>query len=291
MDTWYLGQFKDYLDQFSNNTKIAYLNDVKQLIFYLETNKVTAPNLVSKLHIRHHLSHLKEQGYEQSAIARKLASIRQYFLYLENRMLIASNPAQTLNFSSKRMKLPKVLSQQYIQLRLDNLESNLSTPYQEQDAAILELLYGAGLRVSELCSLNLKNLDFLRQQVKVIGKGMKERLIPLNSKTISALKTWIENGRKKVKVNPGDNQAVFYNKRGKRITPRDVRRIVARGLTPATHPHAIRHSFATHLLDNGADIRIVQELLGHSDLATTQIYTHVSKERLLRTYKLTHPRG
>jgi site-specific recombinase XerD len=163
--------------------------------------------------------------------------------------------------------------------------------FDRRDDAVLELLYAAGLRVAELCRLDRDDIDLAGRTVSVTGKGDKERRVPIHARCQVVLREWLEHGRAEVATGSSPRQAVFLNRRGHRLGPRDVRRILdARSPVP-THPHALRHSFATHLLDGGADLRVVQELLGHSSLQTTQIYTHVSKERLVSVYGSTHPRA
>jgi site-specific recombinase XerD len=158
----------------------------------------------------------------------------------------------------------------------------------QRDLAVLELLYAAGLRVSELCGLDRDGVDLRGRTVTVLGKGGKQRRVPIHDTAVAALGEWLSAGRGQM---AGPPDAVFVNRRGARLGPRDVRRILDRRAASPTHPHALRHTFATHLLDGGADLRVVQELLGHSSLATTQIYTHVSKERLRSVYEGTHPRA
>jgi site-specific recombinase XerD len=160
-----------------------------------------------------------------------------------------------------------------------------------RDDAVLELLYGSGLRVGELCALGPADLDLERGRAVVWGKGGKQRAVPLSAPAVAALHAWVEGPRRSVAAGAADSDALFLNRRGRRLTPRDARRILDRRASAPTHPHALRHTFATHLLDGGADLRAVQELLGHADLATTQRYTHVSRERLRSVYEATHPRA
>jgi site-specific recombinase XerD len=162
------------------------------------------------------------------------------------------------------------------------------TPVDRRDLAVLELLYAAGIRVSELCGLNRSDIDLRARTVTVVGKGGKQRRVPIHDAAVDALRTWLEDGRDDME---GPSEAAFVNRRGARLGPRDVRRILDRRSASPTHPHALRHTYATHLLDGGADLRVVQELLGHASLATTQVYTHVSKERLRAVYGETHPRA
>jgi len=168
------------------------------------------------------------------------------------------------------------------------LDVPAGTPLECRDVAVLELLYAAGLRVSELCSLDRGDIDLRGRTVTVLGKGGKQRRVPIHDTAAAALRAWLHDGRDAME---GPPEAAFVNQRGARLGPRDVRRILDRRAAAPTHPHALRHTYATHLLDGGADLRVVQELLGHSSLATTQVYTHVSKERLRAVYDGTHPRA
>jgi integrase/recombinase XerC len=160
-----------------------------------------------------------------------------------------------------------------------------------RDTAVLELLYGSGLRVAELCGLRPGDIELRRRRVVVWGKGSKQRWVPMSEPSVEAVRAWLNRGRPRLAREHSPADAVFLNRRGVRLSPRDVRRILDRRAVDPTHPHALRHTFATHLLDGGADLRVVQELLGHADLATTQLYTHVSKQRLRAVYEATHPRA
>jgi site-specific recombinase XerD len=168
------------------------------------------------------------------------------------------------------------------------LDAPQAGPVDVRDHAVLELLYAAGLRVSELCGLDRGDIDLAQRTITVLGKGNKQRRVPIHDEAVSALAAWLDDGRDSM---TGPPEAIFVNQRGARLGPRDVRRILDRRASSPTHPHALRHTYATHLLDGGADLRVVQELLGHASLATTQIYTHVSKERLRSVYQETHPRA
>jgi site-specific recombinase XerD len=181
---------------------------------------------------------------------------------------------------------------------LDTLLDNPRAPVRQdpetirlRDNAVLELLYGSGLRVAELCGLSPGDVDLRRRLVKVWGKGSKQRQVPLSEPAADAIKAWLSRGRSRMENDDTPADALFLNQRGRRLGPRDVRRILDHRAAAPTHPHALRHSYATHLLDGGADLRVVQELLGHASLQTTQIYTHVSKEHLRTVYQSTHPRA
>ncbi|HMQ26995.1 MAG TPA: tyrosine-type recombinase/integrase, partial [Acidimicrobiales bacterium] len=189
-------------------------------------------------------------------------------------------------------RLPRVLPEAEVtQLLEDPVRDDLPPELAARDLAVVELLYGSGLRVAELCGLRPGDLDLQRRRVVVWGKGSKQRQVPLSPPAAEAVGRWLSEGRPALVGPTTPDDAVFLNRRGNRLTPRDVRRILDRRSAAPVHPHALRHTFATHLLDGGADLRAVQELLGHADLATTQLYTHVSKERLKSVFQATHPRA
>jgi site-specific recombinase XerD len=245
-------------------------------------------NQVSNKSIRGYLGFLKSKNYSTSLINRKISVIRKYFNYLERKSYLLSNPSADIKAPKRTQKLPQVLTVTEVDSIL-NFPVDTDEPFCYRDHAILELLYGSGLRIAELCGLNLNSIS--EDMVSVVGKGSKKRAVPVNSITKSYICDWIDYGRSQLNIEDRSKQAMFINRAGHRITPRDVRRILDKRSSIPTHPHSFRHSFATHLLDNGADLRAVQELLGHESLATTQIYTHVSKERLAMVYSNTHPRG
>ena len=218
-------------------------------------------------------------------MARKAAALRCYFSWLVRQGRLGADPARSLRAPSGGGRLPRVLSAGEVGALLDVAAP---TALDRRDLAVLELLYAAGLRVSELCGLDRGDIDLAHRTVTVLGKGAKQRRVPIHDTAVSALRAWLEDGRDDM---PGPPEAAFVNRRGNRLGQRDVRRILDRRAASPTHPHALRHTYATHLLDGGADLRVVQELLGHSSLATTQIYTHVSKERLRKVYGGTHPRA
>jgi site-specific recombinase XerD len=223
-------------------------------------------------------------------MARKAASIRSYFSFLAARGRLAQDPAARLSAPSASSRLPEVLGQADLAalLEVDGDERDLIAV---RDRAVIELLYAAGLRVAELCGLDVDDLDLASGMVTALGKGSKERRVPIHETCAMALERYLAEGRAVLMGDGSPQAALFYNRRGRRLGPRDVRRILDARAAAPTHPHALRHTFATHLLDGGADLRVVQELLGHSSLATTQLYTHVSKERLQSVYDRTHPRA
>jgi site-specific recombinase XerC len=213
--------------------------------------------------------------------------MRCYFSWLVRQGRLDADPARSLRAPSGGGRLPRVLSSGEVTSLLD-VDGPAGTPVDRRDLAVLELLYAAGLRVSELCGLDRADIDLRGRTVTVLGKGGKQRRVPVHDAAVAALRAWFDDGRDDME---GPPEAAFVNRRGARLGPRDVRRILDRRSASPTHPHALRHTYATHLLDGGADLRVVQELLGHASLATTQVYTHVSKERLRAVYGETHPRA
>jgi site-specific recombinase XerD len=236
------------------------------------------------MHLRRYLASLGTRKMARATVARKAAALRCYFAWLLRQGRIGSDPARSLRAPSGGGRLPRVLSGGEMATLLDG---PVETALERRDRAVLELLYAAGLRVSELCGLDRGDIDLRRRTVTVVGKRAKQRRVPVHDAAVAALRAWLEGGRDDM---PGPPEAAFVNRRASRLGPRDVRRILDRRAPAPTHPHALRHTFATHLLDGGADLRVVQELLGHASLATTQVYTHVSKERLRSVYRETHPR-
>jgi site-specific recombinase XerD len=208
--------------------------------------------------------------------------------------VIEHDPAVNLSAPSGDGRLPRVLHDAELDVLLDTPPAKVSAddpPVRVRDDAVLELLYGSGLRVAELCGLRPVDLDLDRRTVRVWGKGSKQRQVPVSVPAAEALRSWLAFGRPAMATTETPVDAVFVNRTGRRLQPRDVRRILDHRAASPTNPHALRHTFATHLLDGGADLRAVQELLGHADLGTTQHYTHVSKERLRRVVDSTHPRA
>jgi len=290
---WQLDEFVDSLTRASPNTVTAYRSDLDALVEWAGRSGIDDPAGVDRLLLRRYLAHLTTRRYAKRTISRKASAIRRYFVWARRRGLVAIDPSATLRAPSGEGRLPRVLGHQ----ELDELlapEHEVPGAESEpewvrlRDDAVLEVLYGSGLRVSELCDLDLAGIDRTHAAITVWGKGSKERRVPLSQPAVEALGAWLA-----VRPEPaeGAERAVFLNRRSRRLGPRDVRRLLDRRSAEPTHPHALRHSFATHLLDGGADLRVVQELLGHASVATTQRYTHVSKERLRSVYERTHPRA
>jgi site-specific recombinase XerD len=236
---------------------------------------------------------LRSRGLAPSSVKRTLVAVRSLFRFRAQEGLSDSDPSAGVETPRVPSGLPKSLTEAEVQALLDAVEGE--DPVALRDRAVLEVLYGSGLRVSELCGLDVDAVDLPRRRLSVWGKGAKERAVPLSEPAAARLTDWLGGARAEhlatVPTVPDVAAALFHNSAGKRLGPRDVRRIIDRRSPVPTHPHALRHTFATHLLDGGADLRVVQELLGHSDLATTQVYTHVSRERLRTVFDSSHPRA
>lgn len=271
-------------------TQTAYRSDVEAFVAWASDRDVTRPSDVTVRTLRDYLAFMTERGDERTSIIRRRASLRGYFTWMVQRGHLDESPAARLSAPRPNHRLPKIVVREQLDTLLD--EDWGDDSWATLDRAVCEVLYGAGLRVSELCGLNVTSVDFRQGLLRVLGKGRKERIVPLHRRGLDAVALWIEDARDDVMRNESPPEALFFNRRGNRLGPRDVRRIldnrIARG---HVHPHALRHTYATHLLEGGADLRVVQELLGHESLTTTQIYTHVSKSRLQKVHHDTHPRG
>lgn len=288
---WAIDEFVRSLTGVSDATRQAYRRDLTAFLTWADRLKLTSPDQLSKKVLRRYLAYLSTRGYAPRTIARQASSLRRYCAWAQSAGYLQHNPSVGLSAPQGSGRLPRVLQRGELEtlLKPENLDP---TPLQQRDQAILELLYGSGLRVAELCGLNLTDVDLKQRQVLVFGKGGKERLLPLSGPSVGALSEWLDGRRALIPGHqPHSTAALFINQRSKRITPRDIRRIIDRRAANPTSPHTLRHTFATHLLDGGADLRSVQELLGHADVGTTQIYTHVSSERLARVHQATHPRA
>jgi len=280
----------------SDLTVKSYREDLTALVHYLADSRGTCPRpgQVSVLDLRGYVAALHEAGYARSTIARRLASMRSFFRFGQREGWTEQNPAKPLRNPRKERSLPHFLSAEEIGRLLEAPPAD--QPFGLRDRAILETIYSAGLRVSELVGLCQGDLDFQAGVVRVRGKGRRERLAPIGSYATRAVKRWLRARKLSSSEPTGAEAPVFTNKFGRRITTRSVGRMLEKylrqtGLDTRTTPHSLRHSFATHLLDGGADIRSVQELLGHKSLTTTQIYTHVSTAGLRAAYERAHPRA
>jgi integrase/recombinase XerC len=264
-------------------TQTATDTAVEQLIFTLDPNQV-----------RKYMASLTEHQYSKSTSARKLATLRSFYKFLVKRNYVTSNPVVSIKTPKQDKKLPKFLEYEQVQKLLNTPPAN--TWLGARDRAILEVLYSTGMRVSELVALNMDDVDFLGEVIHIRGKGKKERISPIGSSALQAIQNYIEfRNRRMANDSAFDSKVLFANKHGKRLSTRSVRRkmdkyLSAAGLDPTISPHTLRHSFATHMLNNGADLRSVQELLGHQSLSTTQVYTHVTTARMKEVYDESHPR-
>ena len=279
----------------SPHTVAAYRSDLDQFIEWSGRGHVETLDAIDRRHLRRYIGFLGQRSYARRTIARKASAIRSLLRWALLNDLIEVNPADDLGVPKLDRPLPKVLKAADV-LRLLRLPPD-DDATGIRDRAILELLYGSGLRVAELCALDVDDLEIKSGVVQVTGKGRKQRRVPISDPAADALQRYIRHVRPSFfgEKTTGDQAALFLNTRGKRLDPRSIRAAITRYTTaegmPPTSPHGLRHSFATHLLDGGADLRAVQELLGHENLATTEIYTHVSTERLKAVYEQSHPRA
>ena len=287
-DQWNLDGFVVSLTAASPNTVSAYQRDVRLFVEWVDRHGVQAPTQVTKQHIRSYVAFLTTSKLARRSISRKKAALARYFGWLSRNRKVKVDPTVGVKTPSDKGRLPKVLTAEQLRALLEHHPQEHPRWRHLRDDAVVEMLYGSGLRVSELCSLDVDSIDVRRGIVRVMGKGSKERQVPVSKPAVDAVRDWV---KLRHEVSVDDELALFLNHRGKRITARDVRRLIDDRAVSPTHPHALRHTFATHLLDNGADLRAVQELLGHADVATTQRYTHVSKERLKTAYGASHPRA
>ncbi len=289
-DTMLIDSFVNYLRATktrSQNTTKAYAKDLLQFLEYLKQKKLSEPILlnVNHLHIRGFLAHLRNRKLSKETVARKLSTLRSFYKYLRTEGLIEQNVAKAVHAPKTSKKLPLFLYPQEI-------EALLSAPKNDilgiRDKAIMELLYATGMRVGELVSLKVNDINFGANYIIVFGKGSKERIVFFGQKAAESLEKYLKTSRPYLAKNL-ECDSLFLNKNGTALSDRSVRRIIekyvkAAALNSDISPHTLRHTFATHMLNNGADLKTVQELLGHSSLSTTQIYTHVTKDRLKEVY-------
>ena len=290
--TWGTEDFLSTQTGLAARTLDAYGGDLAAFVEWAERSGVAGPEDVDARMVRRYLAYLSTRGYARKTVARRVSSLRRYFAWLRRTGTVDQDPTAGVSVSARGGRLPRVLRPDELDGLLDHPSprADVDPTIRARDDAVLELLYGSGLRVGELCGLDADDVDLRQRRVRVLGKGSKERVVPLSEPSVAALSTWAELRHGLVTADTPSG-ALFLNRRGRRLTPRDARRILDRRAPSPTHPHALRHTFATHLLDGGADVREVQELLGHADLATTQLYTHVSKRRLRQVVESTHPRG
>ena len=279
----------------ANNTILAYERDLRSYLHYLKNvESISSFNEVQRVHIVHFLGFLKEQGKSSKTLARHVASVRAFHQFLLRDKASEHDPTVHIEPPKLERSLPKVLNLKEVEKLLDSPKAN--DHYGLRDKAMLELLYATGIRVSELISLNLGNVQLTMGFIRVTGKGDKERIIPLGKKATDAIMQYLEQGRPHFEKNKQREPALFLNHQGKRLTRQGFWKILKKcaneaGIGKELTPQTLRHSFATHLLENGADLRAVQEMLGHADISTTQIYTQVTKTRLKDVYSKFHPRA
>ena len=296
-----LGEYTHHLTKersLSEHTTRAYLGDLTSFFENLELQKVDDLSNVTIAHIRSWLATQQVKGGARTTLSRRAVSIRLFTKWATKKGFLAKDIGLTLATPKGHRTLPEVLSISDATVAMDSLATRVAEEESAtsiRNCAILEVLYASGARVSELCGLDLDDIDYQRNTILVLGKGNKERTIPLGNPAMKALNNWIKNARSEM-ANGASGEAVFLGVRGKRIDQRTVRTVVYEALealegAQRLGPHALRHSAATHLLEGGADLRTVQEILGHASLATTQIYTHVSTERLQKAFKQAHPRA
>ncbi len=293
MAAWHVDGFVASLTSSATNTVAAYRSDLLAFVEWAATRDVVAPDHVDRLLLRRYVAFLganPDGAMARRSVARHVSSLRRYFRYLRREGVLEIDPSTSLRAPAGDGRLPRVLDHADVSTLLDGPAPEDEPHWRRlRDDAVLELLYGSGMRVGELCGLQVDSLDLAAGAVSVWGKGSKQRRVPLSDPAVVALRAWLAI-RHEV-VLPETGAALFGNERGRVLTPRDVRRILDRRSPQPTHPHALRHTFATHLLDGGADLRAVQELLGHADVSTTQRYTHVSNHRLREAYAEAHPRA
>ena len=293
--------FLKYLESERNlsaHTIRAYLGDLDSFFEHLEKLDITDFSKLELSHIRSWLANQQVKGGARTTLSRRAVSIRLFTKWATKKGYLAKDVGATLATPKGARTLPDVLNVADAGLAMDALATRVAEedgPLSKRDCAMVEVLYASGARVSELCGLDLQDIDYERNTIRVIGKGNKERTIPLGNPAMRALDAWLKEGRPSLAGDKSD-RAVFLGARGKRIDQRTVRTVVYQALQALEGavklgPHALRHSAATHLLEGGADLRTVQEILGHASLATTQIYTHVSTERLQKAFKQAHPRA
>ena len=290
-------KYREYLvseRNYSDFTINSYISDICEFKDFLSSEQMGTLITARSLHARNFMTRLFNSNFKKKSIARKLSSLKTFYRYLITEKIVEKNPFELIESPKVEKSLPRFLYKEEIEKIFSSIDT--TTAIGKRNLAIMEILYGSGLRVSELVSLEIKDLDFSNAMIKVFGKGSKERYVPMNLRTIDALNSYIHIGRTELilKVETTSPSELFVNRNGGPLTARGVRVIINKVLEDAAesihvYPHMLRHTFATHLLDGGADLRSVQEMLGHSNLSTTQIYTHVSTEQLKKSME-NHPR-
>ena len=292
---WLLGVFIGSLTASSDNTRSAYRRDLELFAEWLiDHGLFVEPGRVEREHVRGYLSALHERGATSRTIARRIAALRRYFVWALRRGMISADPTASISTPAAKGRLPRPLDEATAAALVSIEDENADEWRRARDRAVLEILYGSGTRASEVCGLTLQSVSSDRQTLRVMGKGSKERIVPMSEPARDAMERWLACRGEVIGDRSGAH--LFLTARGNPIGRRDVARIIddaceRASLAGGTHPHALRHSFATHLMNHGADTRSIQELLGHSNASTTQRYTHVSKEKLRAAYADSHPRA
>jgi len=287
-------RYVNYLDAERNASRYTvrnYTHDLLDFFGYLKSQKISSLNEVDRQVLRGYLSHLVKKGLAKVSLSRKLSAIRSFYRYLLREELVASSPAADTSSPKLDKRLPNFLTTEEAVRLLEAPDS--STALGQRDRALMELLYASGLRVSELASLDLGQINLDTNEIRAWGKGSKERMVLMGKPAAAALASYLTQGRPRL-LGKKTGPALFLNRSGGRLTERSIQRVLRKytrlaGLKKRVHPHLLRHTFATHLLDGGADLRVVQELLGHASLVSTQIYTHVSQSRARKVYLSAHP--
>ena len=274
----------------SPHTLSAYRRDLEKLVIWLEQNRLHRWQDISEKNIRLWLASLHSEGLQGKSLQRRLSSLRSLFRYMNRQGILEDNPAERVSAPKVSRTLPKTLDADQVGALLDNDDDD---PLVVRDQAMLELFYSSGLRLSELVKLNITSFEDDFHRVKVLGKGNKERILPVGRKAREAIRQWLSV---RSSLSPKDDQALFLSKNGTRISQRQVQNRVKQqareqGMPLSVYPHMLRHSFASHMLESSGDLRAVQELLGHSDISTTQIYTHLDFQHLADVYDRAHPRA
>ncbi len=295
----YIDDFHSYLEKergYSSHTCVSYIHDLHRfndfLIKYTGSSDISAES-IDKQAIRNFLGKEFDEGFSSKTVGRRLASIKSFFKYLIKAEVVNNNPAIYVKTPKTSKPLPNFIDEKMIDELMNAPPSNTITGL--RDRAVLELFYSTGIRLSELININFRNIDFKNNLIRVVGKGNKERLIPFGNRAMNAIENYLRKSSRSLKTTDIDTP-LFVNSRGERISQRTVQRSVNMYLSLVAEgehlgPHTLRHSFATHLLDHGADLQAVKDLLGHSSLSSTQIYTHVQPERMKKIYKKAHPHG
>ena len=270
-----------------------YTHDLRHFIDFLILSNIATLDEIDINVLRRYVALLQNEGYEKSSVARKLSALRSFYSYLTSEKLVSKNPLLTLSSPKLTKRLPSFLSTDEVNRLIE--APDLSTPLGMRDKAIVELLYASGLRISEIAGLDIVNVDLTEREVCVWGKGSKERITLIGKPAAGAIDAYIREARPKL-IGKRATDALFLNRYGRRLSRRSIEEIISHyaksaGLDKRVFPHMLRHSFATHLLDGGADLRVVQELLGHVSLSTTQIYTHVTQAQARKVYLSAHPRA